>query len=220
MNIIEINSKTFPNLVELFPENFQGITINNQFLIFNNEQLDISKFNINDLLAEDCDFSFYVTSLSPQDTFNIIKIHSLLANNPALIPDNDELNYLLTKENLTSEEQQRLTTFLNIVGTLKIYETCLTKEAKDILKMFQTQLLNIQTQDENIPKTPGQNAFLKYHEILKKNEEQKAKKEQIDTPKLELKYKENSGNIGALEVIIITIAFATFLTFLTIYIIK
>ena len=48
MNILEINLRTLSNLYEQFPESFKDLSMNGDYLVYNDEQVDISKFNIND----------------------------------------------------------------------------------------------------------------------------------------------------------------------------
>ena len=75
MNIFEINKSTLSSLYNRFPNSFEGIRLNNNYLVYENDSVDISTFNINDLLSGDSIFGSCLDTLKPRDIFNIIKLH-------------------------------------------------------------------------------------------------------------------------------------------------
>lgn len=77
MNIIEINKQTLFNLYEQFPESFKGLTLNGNNLVYQGNEIDISNFNINDLLSTESSFASSLSVLSPEDIFKIIRLHAL-----------------------------------------------------------------------------------------------------------------------------------------------
>ena len=77
MNILEVNRGALANLYEQFPESFQGLRIQGQYLVYGGESCDISKFNIYDLVNGSTHFSANLDSLTAEDIFRIIRLHSL-----------------------------------------------------------------------------------------------------------------------------------------------
>ena len=53
MEILEINRNTLANLYEQFPDSFNGLGMSDKYLTYQGEKVDISEFNINDLLSGD-----------------------------------------------------------------------------------------------------------------------------------------------------------------------
>ena len=78
MNILEVNANTLAVLYEQSPQSFEGITLDGKLLKFNSDEVDISGFNINDLLADNNNFAASLGSLSPEDVFKIIRLHATL----------------------------------------------------------------------------------------------------------------------------------------------
>lgn len=77
MDILEVNKYTLANLYDQFPESFKGLSLDGNNLVYNGEKVDISKFNINDLLSSETNFAVSLSVLSPEDIFKIIRLHSL-----------------------------------------------------------------------------------------------------------------------------------------------
>lgn len=77
MNIIEINKQTLYNLYEQFPESFSGLKLEGNNLVYKGEAVDISNFNINDLLTPETDFYSSLSVLSSEDIFKIIRLHAI-----------------------------------------------------------------------------------------------------------------------------------------------
>lgn len=219
MDILKVNIETLSNLYQIYPQNFQGLSITNQFLCLGEEKIDISQFNINELLASDCNFPSFLSNLTAKDIFNIIKVHTKLEKRENSIPSEEEFYLLLSKVRLTEEEQKKIHSFLNFTEELKAYEDCLTPEAKQILTNLNDYNLSLFLNEDRSDKTPGQQALIIHNENSKKKKEEETKKQE-EQRKLELKYQDSKGSIGILDVIIITLSFATILTFFTLYIIK
>lgn len=91
MEIIDINRNTLANLYEQFPESFKGLELKGNDLIYGNESIDISKFNINDLLSDTTQFAASLSVLSAEDIFRIIRIHAMMINSN-LDKENTSLN--------------------------------------------------------------------------------------------------------------------------------
>lgn len=76
MEILEINRNTLANLYEQFPDSFNGLGMSDKYLTYQGEKVDISEFNINDLLSGDSAFTSSLSGLSAQDVFKIIRLHA------------------------------------------------------------------------------------------------------------------------------------------------
>ena len=85
MNTLEVNANTLAVLYEQSPTSFNGITLDGNMLKYNGEEVDISGFNINDLLADNNNFASSLGSLSPEDVFKIIRLHATLLGNTSTI---------------------------------------------------------------------------------------------------------------------------------------
>ncbi|MGN1371646.1 MAG: hypothetical protein ACI4XM_05185 [Candidatus Coprovivens sp.] len=77
MNILEVNKYTLANLYEEYPESFKDLRLDGNYLVYNGEKTDISKFNINDLLSGETNFAASLSVLSSEDIFKIIRLHAL-----------------------------------------------------------------------------------------------------------------------------------------------
>lgn len=78
MEIIEINRNTLSDLYVQFPENFKDLRLDGKELVYGTEHVDISHFNINDLLTAETQFSTSLSVLSSEDIFRIIRLHATL----------------------------------------------------------------------------------------------------------------------------------------------
>lgn len=80
MNILEVNRETLANLYEQYPENFKDLSLDGKDLVYNGERIDISNFNINDLLSDETMFLSSLSVLSSEDIFKIIRLHAITIN--------------------------------------------------------------------------------------------------------------------------------------------
>lgn len=96
MNTLEVNANTLAVLYEQSPQSFDGITLDGKMLKYKDEEVDISNFNINDLLTDNNNFAASLGSLSPEDVFKIIRLHATLLNSNTITrgpaKDEDESN--------------------------------------------------------------------------------------------------------------------------------
>ena len=81
MDTLSVNANTLAVLYEQSPTSFDGITLEENMLKYNGEEVDISEFNINDLLTDNNNFAASLGSLSPEDVFKIIRLHATLLGN-------------------------------------------------------------------------------------------------------------------------------------------
>ena len=77
MDILNVNLNTLADLYEEFPESFKGLSVDGNYLVYNGEKTDISKFNINDLLGDSSYFTSSLSILTPEDIFKIIRLHAI-----------------------------------------------------------------------------------------------------------------------------------------------
>ena len=81
MDTLEVNTNTLSVLYDGCPEAFEGITLEGNYLLYDGEKIDISEFNINDLISDDNSFASSLHSLKPEDVFRIIRLHVNLLGN-------------------------------------------------------------------------------------------------------------------------------------------
>lgn len=77
MNTLDVNINILRNLYEQYPESFRGLGLDGNKLTYNGEGVDISNFNINDLLSGNQNFFASLSVLSAEDIFKIIRLHAL-----------------------------------------------------------------------------------------------------------------------------------------------
>ena len=93
MEILDINAHTLAALYDQSPQSFDGITLDGKMLRYKDEEVDISRFNINDLLDSNNSFMASLNALSPEDVFKIIRLHATLLGNSNTVtrgPEKDE----------------------------------------------------------------------------------------------------------------------------------
>ncbi len=76
MEILEVNRNTLANLYEQYPDSFKDLSIDGKFLVYSGQIVDISEFNINDLLGGETAFASSLNGLSSEDIFKIIRLHA------------------------------------------------------------------------------------------------------------------------------------------------
>lgn len=128
MNIVEQNKNTIMTLVYNYP-NLSGLEINGNFLSYNGESVDISEFNIMDLVNSDSDFSSSMDLLTAEDAFRIIRLHAIFlgsnktkeetvdnVNNVEVIK---EINPLMSNVSLVSRNNDGIQEqMLNVVDSM------------------------------------------------------------------------------------------------------
>ena len=102
MDTLSVNANTLAVLYEQSPTSFDGITLEGNMLKYNGEEVDISEFNINDLLTDNNNFAASLGSLSPEDVFKIIRLHATLLGNTNTVTKG--------KEQTEDESQKKIET--------------------------------------------------------------------------------------------------------------
>lgn len=130
MEIIEINRNTLANLYEQYPESFKDLSLDGNSLVYNGESVDISKFNINDLMSDDNQFAASLSVFSSEDIFRIIRLHAVMLSSRGmenkkndLLSDKIEIikqeNPLMSNISVVSRTNQNgHAEFINIVDSM------------------------------------------------------------------------------------------------------
>ena len=74
MNTLDVNLNILRNLYEQYPESFRGLGMDGNKLTYNGEGVDISNFNIDDLLSGNQNFFASLSVLNAEDIFKIIRL--------------------------------------------------------------------------------------------------------------------------------------------------
>ena len=98
MEIININRNTLAGMADAYPESFNDLGLDGNYLTYGSERVDISNFNINDLLSEDNAFASSLGNLTSEDIFRIIRLHAVMLKSKE---ENQNLNKqeIIKKEN-------------------------------------------------------------------------------------------------------------------------
>lgn len=103
MNILENNINLLNRLRMEYPNAFNGITINDSFLTYNSKNIDISKYNLYDLISgQNPSFGSQLSALSPEDVFKIININVIFSNSIS-----NDLSESIQSTNDNSQKNQR-----------------------------------------------------------------------------------------------------------------
>lgn len=99
MDILEVNTNTLAKLKAF--DGFKDLYIEKNYLVYNGEKVDISKFNINDLLNGDSMFSSALVDLTSKEIFDIIRIHAMMINSvsPQLKDDDEKKLEIIKNQN-------------------------------------------------------------------------------------------------------------------------
>lgn len=130
MEIIEVNRNTLANLYEQYPESFKDLSLEGNDLVYGEERIDISKFNINDLMSDDNQFATSLSVLSSEDIFRIIRLHAVMLASKEV--ENKQEDSLSTKIEIIKQENPLMnnisvvsrdnhnghTEFINIVDSM------------------------------------------------------------------------------------------------------
>lgn len=116
MDTLSVNANTLAVLYKQSPSSFDGITLEGSMLKYNGEEVNISGFNINDLLADNNNFAASLESLSPEDVFKIIRLHAtLLGNNNTVAKGKEQTEDESQKKIETIKQENPLMRNISIV---------------------------------------------------------------------------------------------------------
>ncbi len=88
MSVIDENIKAINNLKQF--DGFKLLSIEGNDLVYNNQRVDISRFNIYELLDGTSLFSSALADLTSQEIFDIIRIHAVRINSAGPLKKDDE----------------------------------------------------------------------------------------------------------------------------------
>lgn len=78
MTVLENNHQILNYWYSLSPSTFEGIDDQGNFLVYNGEKVDISKFSFHEIISGNNYLTDQISTLSPEDFFKIIKLHCTL----------------------------------------------------------------------------------------------------------------------------------------------
>ncbi len=99
MEIIDINRNTLGGMAQAYPGSFEGMGLEGDYLTYAGQKVDISKFNINDLLTEENAFASNLGSLTPEDVFKIIRLHAVMLESKKMTDSKINKTEIIQKEN-------------------------------------------------------------------------------------------------------------------------
>lgn len=106
MEIIDINRTILDQWYNICPESFAGITLDGNYLVYKSDRIDISRFNLSELMSDDSLFLPSLNVLTPTNVFDIIRLHALtiLSNTPKLTTQSlkDEIDKIKSENELFS----------------------------------------------------------------------------------------------------------------------
>ncbi len=233
MSTLEINRMLLANLYEQFPESLKGLALKDNYLIYGLKKIDISNFNIYDLLSEETVFASTLNYFKAEDIFNIISLHVQALNSDNKKEDEDDSLKIISldeykeiinsPQSLTENERKKIDIFYNYLGLLAKYEECSHPKLRNVLKGFRSLIYELEYGNNQRLNDKQKDAISKAQMIeIKRNETGIASggdKDKEDVQKLELKAS-SSGSISALQVIIAVIIVTILLTLITFYIVQ
>ena len=83
--IVKKNMNTLHEMYMAHPDSMQGLTSDDNFLVFGDQRVDISRFDISTLFNPDNPFGDSLEELGPEHIFNIIKLHAEYVNTPDFV---------------------------------------------------------------------------------------------------------------------------------------
>ncbi len=164
MAIIDDNRKILANLYESFPESLNGLNLDGNNLVNGTEQVDISGFNLNDLIyGENQAFVSSLGELKPEDVFKIIRVHALLMNSKKKKYEENgknelevikEENPLLKNINIVTRKRNNfIDEYINIVdsaGVDHMFKNEMHLNIKDLIDVLKIRLGSTQLTPEEL----------------------------------------------------------------------
>lgn len=233
MEIVDVNRNTLANLYEQFPESLKDLSMEGKYLIYSNERVDISQFNINDLLGTNEVFFGSLSVLSSEDIFKIIKLHAARLNsnfedNGKSDEDNsnkkeelissDEFYQLINRDtSFNEEEQKKVNDYYAFLKDLSLYEDFLIPGLRQEIITFRNYEIGLESDNtkSNIHQTE---AIAKLHEFDNNNFAPNKMGKNEEAIKLTLrKEQKKAGYSGTFELLIFSLVFTAALTLITLY---
>lgn len=248
MNMLKNNLDTLHELYMAHMPSMYGLTNEGNYLVYNGDKVDISHFDINCLNAPGNPFRSSLDSLSPDDVFRIIKLHSFstdiemraakLASVPKDSPEAKKLYeeqkqqqaimsveefYGAVNSSNPMDEKTRteVNAFYRFVGDLIVYEDFLTEGSRNLLSRYRNYVLSLQLRDEE---ELNQNQIEARDNLAKFTRERQEKKYGKKDQQLEkgraYTLRKNAAFVAHAEIIMLILAMALVLTAIAIYVIN
>lgn len=176
--ILENNLKLLDNLSHQFPENFEGLTNEGNYLVYKEDKVDISQYNLYMLISgENPSFGAQLSVLSPDDIFRMIKINVSYSNinfkdNEKEINKEEDFYNILSKASITDDERRRLNGYYSFINDCIIYENLLEPNIVDCLHRFGYQVMTWESSNESLTVNQKE-AINKYYEMQLSKENNK-----------------------------------------------
>lgn len=155
--MLEENRKILSTLYDKFEESFKGLTLEGNYLVYNGEKIDISNFNINDLLKDSSAFLSSLSVLGPEDVFKIIRLHALTINSDLSEKKKNEDKIEIIKEEnplmknisiVTRKKDEFKEEYINIVDSSGRDHMYINDRNVDIFEVYEN--LKITSQNKNV----------------------------------------------------------------------
>lgn len=242
MEIIDVNRGTLANLYEQFPESLKDLSMNGKYLIYLNQKVDISKFNINDLLSSNGIFFESLSVLSSEDIFKIIKLHATRLNSDieeeqkdnkvlSISGDNPESEHLISEQEFYSllssntpfneKQQKEVSDYYSFLGDLALYEDFLIQDLRQEIIKFRNYGISLEYEnsDLNIHQVESVNKLREFENKNLSSNKLTNNNLGVDNAQKLILQKDNkkAGYSGTLELVIFSLVFASALTIITLY---
>ncbi len=96
-SILNNNLDLLANLYEQYPDSFDGLRMQGEFLVYGEDACNLSKFNLYDLVNNNRSFLANIDTLTAEDIFKIIRLHTISIESKAL--DNEDRLEVIKREN-------------------------------------------------------------------------------------------------------------------------
>jgi len=83
-SILNNNLDLLANLYEQYPDSFDGLRMQGEYLVYGDDACNISRFNLYDLVNNNRSFLANIDSLTAEDIFRIIRLHTISVENKSL----------------------------------------------------------------------------------------------------------------------------------------
>ena len=94
---LDNNLDLLANLYEQYPDSFDGLRMQGEYLVYGEDACNISRFNLYDLVNNNRSFLANIDSLTAEDIFKIIRLHTLSLESKSL--NNEDRLEVIKREN-------------------------------------------------------------------------------------------------------------------------
>ena len=127
MTTLDRNIELLKNWNETYPESFRGFNIENENIVFNGNKINISKYELTDLIASNPLFVDQLSTLAPNDVFKIINLHVMLLGSGSKNLSDDN------KDKGSEDKLQKLQNYDPVMNNVSIFYR---KDNNSIMEYF------------------------------------------------------------------------------------